>query len=115
MKTKQRSPITTYVNHCLQLTTALIVISLIVINNIDNVFGQFQWQVRDQFDEIIKKIERIDAENCKIVDRNHLFLPRSTVTHIPELKSLGIDPVFPNRTNLLHIHNMALSRAFYYR
>ena len=103
------------VENCLQLITALIVISLIVINNVDIVLGQFHWQVRDSFDEIVKKIDRIDGENCKIVDRNHLFLPPSTVTHIPELKSLGIDPVFPNRTNLLHIHNMALSRAFYYR
>lgn len=77
--------------------------------------GQFQWQIRDSIDEISRKLEKVDQETCQIVDRNELFLPSSTVTHIPDFKSLGIDPIFPNRTNLLHIHNMALSRAFYYR
>ena len=78
-------------------------------------YAQFQWQTRDQFDEIRKKLDRVSEENCRIVDRNGLFLPASTVTHVPDLKWLGIDPVFPNRTNLLHVHNMALSRAFFFR
>jgi hypothetical protein len=78
-------------------------------------FGQFQWQTRDSFDEIRKQIDSVVGDNCKVVDINKLFLPQSSVTHIPDLKWLGIDPIFPNRTNLLHIHNMALSRAFYLR
>jgi hypothetical protein len=78
-------------------------------------FGQFHWQTRDSFDEIRKQIDSVIADNCKVVDINELFLPHSSVTHIPDLKWLGIDPIFPNRTNLLHIHNMALSRAFYLR
>lgn len=77
--------------------------------------AQFQWQTRDQFDEITKMMGRVNQENCKVVGINDLFLPASTVTHVPDLKWLGIDPVFPNRTNLLHVHNMALSRAFYFR
>jgi hypothetical protein len=77
--------------------------------------AQFQWQSRDQFDVITQMRDRVNQENCKVMDRNGLFLQASTVTHVPDLKWLGIDPVFPNRTNLLHIHNMALSRAFYFR
>lgn len=76
---------------------------------------QFNWQTRDSFDQIRKQLDSVVADNCKVVDINQLFLPQSSVTHIPDLKWLGIDPIFPNRTNLLHIHNMALSRAFYLR
>lgn len=76
---------------------------------------QFDWQTRDAFDEIQKQLKKVTSENCKIVDINDLYLPSSAVTHVPDLKWLGIDPIFPNRTNLLHIHNVALSRAFYFR
>ena len=43
-----------------------------------------------------------------------LFLPNETVSHLPDIKEVNINPVFPNRTALLHIHNMAHSRAFFY-
>ena len=76
---------------------------------------QFNWQTIDSFDQIRKQLDKVVEDNCKVVDINELFLPQSSVTHIPDLKYLGIDPIFPNRTNLLHIHNMALSRAFYLR
>lgn len=90
--------------------TALLVTCLFVFT-----LAQFQWQIRDSIDEIQKRLDRVNAENCRIIDKNGLLLPSSTVTHVPDLKWLGIDPVFPNRTNLLHVHNMALSRAFYFR
>lgn len=77
--------------------------------------AQFNWQTRDSFDEIRSKLNKVNADNCKVVDINELFLPYSTVTHVPDLKWLGIDPIFPNRTNLLHVHNMAMARAFYLR
>jgi len=78
-------------------------------------YGQYDWQKSDHFDLIRDKLDKINKENCKIGDINDLFLPSSTVTHIPNIKWLGTDPVFPNRTNLLHIHNMALNRAFFNR
>lgn len=90
-------------------------IAVILMLFVSFAYAQFQWQTRDQFDEVKKKLNRVTQENCEVVDRNGLFLPASTVTHVPDLKWLGIDPVFPNRTNLLHVHNMALSRAFYFR
>lgn len=79
-----------------------------------SVSGQFDWQKYDDFDRIREKLDRVNADNCKIVDVNDLFLDYDTVSHIPDIKFLGIDPVFPNRTNLLHVHNMAISRAFFY-
>ncbi|GFQ90793.1 g-protein coupled receptor [Trichonephila clavata] len=78
------------------------------------VFAQFDWQIRDGFDDITSRMGKVGAENCKVVDRNALFLPQDSVTHVPNIRQIGIDPVLPNRTNLLQLHNMALSRAFFY-
>lgn len=38
----------------------------------------------------------------------------SSVSHIPDIKQFGIDPIYQNRTNLLQVHNVALNRAFFY-
>ncbi|GFU62513.1 g-protein coupled receptor, partial [Nephila pilipes] len=78
------------------------------------VFAQFDWQIRDGFDDITSRMGKVGADNCKVVDRNALFLPQDSVTHVPNIRQIGIDPVLPNRTNLLQLHNMALSRAFFY-
>lgn len=80
-----------------------------------HVIAQFDWQIRDGFDEITARMAKVKGENCKVVDRNALFLPKDSVTHIPNIRQIGIDPVLPNRTSLLQIHNMAMSRAFFYR
>lgn len=77
--------------------------------------GQYDWQKSDTFDEIRLKLDSVTSDSCKVLDVNRLFLPHSTVTHVPNLQWLGIDPIFPNRTNLLHVHNLALSRAFFLR
>ncbi|RWS10366.1 uncharacterized protein B4U79_07551 [Dinothrombium tinctorium] len=86
----------------------------VVIASIGLVCAQFEWQTRDSFDEIRKRVDAISAENCQYSNINDLFLPRSTVTHVPDVEYLGIDPIFPNRTNLLQVHSMATSRAFYF-
>ena len=49
-----------------------------------------------------------------IVVQGNLFLPKDTVSHLPDIQDVNINPVFPNRTGLLHIHNMAHARAFFY-
>ena len=90
----------------------ILILTFVVVSSVE---CQFNWQTRDSFDQIRKQLDSVVEDNCKVVDINQLFLPQSSVTHIPDLKWLGIDPIFPNRTNLLHIHNMALSRAFYLR
>ena len=43
-----------------------------------------------------------------------LQMPEDVVSHKPDIKEININPVFPNRTALLHLHNMALSRAFFF-
>ena len=72
------------------------------------------WEGRDSFDDILAKLEAVDADTCSIMHVGDLKLPRDTVSHVPDIKEININPVFPNRTSLLHLHNMALNRAFYF-
>ncbi|KAK0092795.1 hypothetical protein PV326_000562 [Microctonus aethiopoides] len=78
------------------------------------VVGQFEWQSRDAFDEIKKRMDLVNKDNCEIQHFGDLFLPDDSVSHIPDIKEININPVFPNRTALLHLHNMALSRSFFW-
>ena len=78
------------------------------------VVGQYEWQARDTFDEIRLKMDKINEENCPIQHLGDLYLPKDTVSHLPDIKDININPVFPNRTALLHLHNMALSRSFFW-
>ena len=72
------------------------------------------WEGRDSFDEILAKLTATNADTCSIMHVGDLKLPEDTVSHIPDIKEININPVFPNRTSLLHLHNMALNRAFYF-
>lgn len=78
------------------------------------VVGQFEWQDRDAYDEIRNKMDRVTGDNCQIQHLGDLFLSEDSVSHLPDIKDLNVNPVFPNRTALLHLHNMALSRSFFW-
>lgn len=78
------------------------------------VLAQFEWQARDAFDEIKIARDRVTADNCPIMHRQDLYLPEDSVSHFPDIKEFNINPVFPNRTQLLQLHNLALTRAFYW-
>lgn len=75
---------------------------------------QFEWQARDSFDEIRRALDKVNRDNCPIQHINDLYLPEDSVSHLPDIKDVYINPVFPNRTTLLHLHNMALSRSFFW-
>lgn len=78
------------------------------------VAGQYEWQPRDQFDEVSRSMNRVNKDNCEIQHLGDLYLPEDSVSHLPDIKDVNINPVFPNRTQLLHLHNMALNRAFFW-
>ncbi|KAH0946160.1 hypothetical protein HN011_002366 [Eciton burchellii] len=78
------------------------------------VVGQYEWQTRDAFDEIRMRMDKVNEDNCPIQHLGDLYLPEDTVSHLPDIKDININPVFPNRTALLHLHNMALSRSFFW-
>ncbi|XP_014280569.1 uncharacterized protein [Halyomorpha halys] len=78
------------------------------------VLCQYEWQQRDSFDEIRKKLDRVSSANCELQNLYDLFLPEDSVSHLPDIKELNINPIFPNRTALLHLHNLVLSRSFFF-
>lgn len=48
------------------------------------------------------------------MSKEQLRLPASAVTHKPQFNTLPVTVIFPNRTRLLQVHNMALNRAFFF-
>lgn len=91
---------------------SLILVLLTLLCN--GIRGQYEWQTRDAFDEVTYKMEKVNWENCPIQHLGDLFLPEDSVSHLPDIKDININPVFPNRTALLHLHNLALSRSFFW-
>ncbi|KAK4883692.1 hypothetical protein RN001_007011 [Aquatica leii] len=78
------------------------------------VFAQYEWQNRDAFDEVRLQMDKVNKENCPIQHLSDLYLPEDSVSHKPDVKDVNINPIFPNRTQLLHLHNIARSRAFFW-
>lgn len=87
---------------------------LVVFIVVMGVFAQYEWHPRDAFDEVRLKMDKVNADNCPIQHLGDLYLPEDSVSHRPDVKEVNINPVFPNRTALLHLHNIALSRSFFY-
>lgn len=78
------------------------------------VLAQYEWQPRDSFDEVRLGMDKVTRDNCPIAHFGDLFLPEDSLSHLPNIKDVDINPVFPNRTALLLLHNIALSRAFFF-
>ncbi|XP_022919951.1 uncharacterized protein [Onthophagus taurus] len=78
------------------------------------VLAQYDWHVKDAYDEIKYKYDKVTKDNCEIVNDRELFLPEDVISHKPDIKEYNINPVFPNRTALFYLHNMALSRSFFW-
>ncbi|XP_076259463.1 uncharacterized protein LOC143195864 [Rhynchophorus ferrugineus] len=76
--------------------------------------GQYEWQSHDAFDEVMRSFRAVNKDNCEVQHTADLYLPEDSISHLPDIKDVNINPVFPNRTQLLHIHNIALNRAFFW-
>ncbi|XP_060582788.1 uncharacterized protein LOC132739151 [Ruditapes philippinarum] len=76
--------------------------------------GPFSWMKKDKFDEIMDKMTAVTAENCHSKPRSELELPKESVSHVPVYNKLLSNVYFANRSMLLHMHNLAFNRAFYY-
>ena len=76
--------------------------------------GPFSWIKKDSFDVIMDKMTAVNAENCRSKPRSELELSKETTSHVPVYNKLLNTKFFSNRSMLMHMHNMALNRAFYY-
>ena len=75
----------------------------------------YDWMPYDNFDKVDDMYRAITAQNCKSKPTSELRLPYGSVGQLPKFNRLLSYIVFPNRTKLLHVHNMALNRAFFFR
>lgn len=76
--------------------------------------GPFSWMEKDNFDLIMDTMTAVTAENCRSKPRSELELPKEAVSHVPIYTKLLNTKFFSNRSMLMHMHNMALNRAYYY-
>ncbi|BES92178.1 Fras1 related extracellular matrix protein [Nesidiocoris tenuis] len=76
-------------------------------------FCQFEWQPKDAFDEVRKKYDKVNRDNCEVQNLYDLFLPDDAVSHLPDLKDININPIFP--IGLISCTSeMWLSACFFY-
>lgn len=89
-------------------------LSVVSVLLLSVVIAQYEWQNRDAFDEVRLQMDKVNRDNCPIQHVGDLYLPEGSVSHLPDVKEININPIFPNRTTLLQIHNIARSRAFFW-
>ncbi|KAF5396826.1 G-protein-coupled receptor [Paragonimus heterotremus] len=74
----------------------------------------FRWFPPDNFDIIASKMERANPENCVTMSESDLRLPPTALSQLPKYNQILSQQWFANRSKLLHLHNLALNRAFFY-
>ncbi|GFN84632.1 hypothetical protein PoB_001113800 [Plakobranchus ocellatus] len=74
----------------------------------------YTWMKRDRWDEINERFSNVSAQNCRSKDKADLMLPIDSVAAVPKANEILSSKTYSNRSALLHVHNMALNRAFFY-
>jgi hypothetical protein len=76
--------------------------------------SQFEWIVYDKIDEIMDRINSVTAGNCFQKQPSELLLPEEAVYQKPSIEMLKKDIIMRNRTQLLHVRNIAHRNALLY-
>ena len=84
-----------------------------ILGNMDGP-STFSWMWYDHFDEIDDHMRTVNEQNCRSKSREELVLRADTVSQLPVYNQLLDRIWYRNRTSLIHLHNMALNRAFFY-
>ncbi|XP_060084009.1 uncharacterized protein LOC132563267 [Ylistrum balloti] len=74
----------------------------------------FDWLKPDKFDDLDDKMVAVHQDNCRSKAKSDMLFPVDTISQIPKFNKLKHRIFYKNRTSLLHLHNMALNRAFFY-
>ncbi|XP_013089446.2 uncharacterized protein LOC106073439 [Biomphalaria glabrata] len=74
----------------------------------------YEWMYHDRWDVINDMFSNVSAQNCRSKSKDQLMLPIDAVSAPPTYNRLLSSKTYSNRTVLLHVHNMALNRAFFY-
>ncbi|KAH8873154.1 fras1 related extracellular matrix protein [Schistosoma japonicum] len=87
---------------------------IIAQNNAYDSSSPFRWFKHDNFDIISRKMDQANPENCETMSEADLRLPPTSLSQLPQYNEIPLRQWFTNRSKLLHLHNLALNRAFFY-
>ncbi|CAH8864237.1 unnamed protein product [Trichobilharzia szidati] len=80
----------------------------------DDSTSPFRWFKQDNFDIISRKMDQANPNNCETMSEADLRLPPTSLSQLPQYNEIPLRQWFTNRSKLLHLHNLALNRAFFY-
>lgn len=81
---------------------------------IDQIDSQFEWISYDKIDEIMERINSVNSINCLKKQPSELVLPDEAVYQKPSIDMLRKEMIMRNRTQLLHVRNIAHRNALLY-
>ena len=81
---------------------------------VDQNHSQFEWISYDKIDEIMERINSVNSVNCFEKQSSELVLPDESVYQKPSIEMLKKDIIMRNRTQLLHVRNIAHRNALLY-
>lgn len=73
--------------------------------------SQFEWITYDTIDEIMDRMNSVNSINCFEKQPIELVLPEESVYQKPSIEMLRSDIILRNRTQLLHVRNIAHRNA----
>ncbi|KAH9491663.1 hypothetical protein Btru_030631 [Bulinus truncatus] len=76
--------------------------------------SKLTWMEPDRYDAIISHLDSVTARNCRSKSKDQLTLRKDVLTQLPYFNTLLSRTWYRNRSSLIHLHNMALNRAFFY-
>lgn len=80
----------------------------------DQIYSQFEWISYDKIDEIMEQINSVNSINCFEKQPSELVLPEEAVYQKPSIEMLRQGLIMRNRTQLLHVRNLAHRNALLY-
>ncbi|THD27998.1 Fras1 extracellular matrix protein [Fasciola hepatica] len=107
-----RRKISTFFLSCVPWFIPLL--ALIPVVHLQNGKNPFYWFPPDNFDVISRKMDLANPENCVTMSETDLRLPPTSLSQLPRYNDILLQQWFSNRSKLLHLHNLALNRAFFY-
>ena len=98
----------------MSLSVRMHVLLLLCATAIERSQAQFEWITYDKIDEIMDRINSVNSGNCFEKQPSELVLPEEAVYQKPSIDMLKRDIILRNRTQLMHVRNIAHRNALLY-
>jgi hypothetical protein len=98
----------------MSLSVRMRVLLLLCVAALERSQAQFEWITYDKIDEIMDRINSVNRDNCFEKQPSELVLPEEAVYQKPSIDMLKRDIILRNRTQLLHVRNIAHRNALLY-